>query len=74
MTTTIRFGSEDITRPFPDGTTIAGVVSNPEIRMTLGYGDNVKALVAGVEQSLQAIAPDGGIIVVETKANDKATA
>lgn len=72
MQVTIRFGSDDVTVNRPEGTTIGQIVDDHELRVTLGYGDNVRALVAGVEQSMQAIAPDGATIVLETKANSKA--
>jgi len=72
MQVTIRFGSDDVTVNKPEGTTIREIVQDHELRVTLGYSDNVRALVAGVEQPLTAIAPDGGTIVLETKANSKA--
>lgn len=72
MQVTIRFGVDEITRNYPEGTTIGGIINDRESRVTLGYGDNIRCLVAGVEQSNQAIAPDGGTIVIETRANSKA--
>ncbi len=64
--------SNDVLRNVPEGTTIGQLIQDRELRITLGYGDNVRALVAGVEQSQQAIVPDGGTVVIETRANSKA--
>jgi hypothetical protein len=47
-------------------------LNDPNLKLVCGYGDNVRALVSGVEQPGTAIAPDGGTIVVETRANNKA--
>lgn len=72
MQINVRFGSDDVLRNYPDNTTIGSVIGDRDLRITLGYGDNVRALVAGVEQSPTALAPDGGTIVIETRANSKA--
>jgi hypothetical protein len=67
----VRFG-ETISKSFPEGTTIGAVLSDRELKAVLGWGDNVRALVHGVEQPVTALAPDGATIVVETRANSKA--
>lgn len=69
---TVRFGSENINHNVRNGSTVGEVVNSREVRMQLGYGDNVRVLIAGVEQSMSAIAPDGATLVVETRANTKA--
>jgi len=69
---TVRFGSESIQRSYPEGTTIGTVLSDRDLKAVCGWGDNVRATVAGVEQPVTALAPDGGTIVVETRANSKA--
>lgn len=73
MQVQVRFGSETLSRVFPEGTTIGAIIGDYELKVLAGWGDNVRALVAGVEQSPTAIAPDGGTIVVETRANSKAS-
>jgi hypothetical protein len=72
MQVTVKFGSEQFLRSYHEGITIGEVLADPNLRMVCGYGDNVRALVAGVEQPSSAIAPDGGVILVETRANNKA--
>lgn len=68
----VRFGTDEVHRSYPQGVTISQVLNDRELRVTLGYGDNVRALVAGVEQSPGAAVPDGATLVIETKANSKA--
>jgi len=53
--------------------TIGSIVKNPSNKIILGYGDNVKALVGGVEQPDDAQVADGMTIVLESRANSKAT-
>ena len=68
----IRFGSDEVSRQYAAGTTVATVLADHELRVVLGYGDNVRALVSGVEQNGAAIVPDGAKLVIETRANSKA--
>ena len=66
----IRFG-ETISKSYPEGITIGGVLSDRELKAVLGWGDNVRALIQGVEQPNTAVVPDDVTIVVETRANSK---
>jgi hypothetical protein len=72
ITVTVRFGSDNASRSFGDGTTIGQVINDPGIRAELGYGDSIRPLVNSVDQPMNAPAPNGGTIVVETRANSKA--
>jgi len=72
-TVSVRFGTETASRSFSDGITVGQVINDPGIRAELGYGDSIRALVNGVEQNSANIAPNGGTVVVETRANSKAT-
>lgn len=72
ITIRVRFGSDEVTRQYPQGTNIGTVLGDHDLRVVLGYGDNTRALVAGVEQSTTAIVPDGSTVVIETRANSKA--
>ena len=67
----VRFG-ETIARSYPEGTTIGTILADRELKLVLGWGDNVRATVQGVEQPNTALAPDGATVVVETRANAKA--
>lgn len=68
----IRYGCESISKDFPHNTTIGQVVKDPNIKAVLGFGDNVKALVNGVEMPMEAVIPQGGTLTIETAANSKA--
>lgn len=69
----IQFGSDKFTRQFPSDATINQVVNDPNVRAYHGYGDNVRALILGVEQDGTTVAPSGCTIKVETRANTKNT-
>jgi len=71
MQLTVKFGSDTYTRVYAEGTTIGQVLADHDLKVVTGWGDNVRAVVSGVEQGANVLAPDGGIIVVETKANTK---
>ena len=67
----VQMGTERITRQFQSEATIEDVVTDPNVRAILGYGDNVRALILGVEQDMGIVAPAGCTIRVETRANTK---
>lgn len=71
-TITVNYGADSHRVLTSDNDTIQAVVSNPSTKAILGYGDNVKALVNGVEQSLDAKLAGVDEITLETKANSKA--
>ena len=47
-------------------------MANPNTRAVLGYGDNVRALVNGIEQPSSTQISLADELVLETKANEKA--
>lgn len=67
----VQMGTERASRQFASDATIGDVVNDNNIRAELGYGDNVRALILGVEQEFSTIAPAGATIRVETRANTK---
>ncbi len=69
---TVKFGSEAYTRSYSDGTTVGQVLNDVDLKAVSGWGDSVRGMVHGVEQPVNALAPDGGTVVVETRANTKA--
>ncbi len=73
MTVRIVYGIESQDREYITPPTIGQIKSDPVLRAVLGHGDNVRALVHGVEQPDTAIAPDVsmGEVLLETKANSK---
>lgn len=69
---TARYGTEQRVSTYPAPVTIATVVNDPHNKGFLGYGDNVRVLVGGIEQTLDTVLPHNAVIVIETKANQKA--
>lgn len=72
QTVTVRYGIETLTKSFTIPVTIGQLRCNQDIRAALGYGDNVKFLIDGVEQGDDVVVANGGVVVVETRANTKA--
>jgi len=70
---TINYGTESHTHTFAGSITVGEVLRNSTIKAVLGFGDNVRSLVSGVEQGSDAMLRDGMVVVVETKANSKAS-
>jgi 2-phosphoglycerate kinase len=73
MKLTIKYGAESISKSFDTAPTVAQVIGNPNIKAVLGFGDNVKALVSGIEQDSDASLFGVSELVLETRANSKAS-
>jgi hypothetical protein len=69
---TVKYGVDSITKQVESGFTFGDLQENDSIKGALGYGDNVKALVEGIEQNRNTVIPDGAIVRLETAANTKA--
>ncbi len=69
---TIKYGAEIATKTYDNPPTVSSVLSSPSVKAQLGFGDNIRALVNGVEQSNSAVLTDGVTLNIETKANTKA--
>ena len=69
----IKYGSDTHAVTVPQTHTIAMLIADSTTRAVLGYGDNVKALVHGVEQGGDCIPADGTTLCLETKLNQKAS-
>lgn len=69
---TIKYGADEIQKTLDCGATIDDVLGDDNIAAVLGFGDNVKALISGVEQCGDTLIAPGCTIVIETKANSKA--
>lgn len=72
MQVTIRYGMESITRTVPDGTTIGQLVQDSNLKAVLGFGDNTRALINGIQMSNDVTIPYGAVITLETACNSKA--
>ena len=69
---TVRYGSEQRDVHVSSGATVGAIIADNSTKIILGYGDNVKALINGVEMSGDTVPSDGDEITIETRANQKA--
>lgn len=71
MQVTTKYGVQSVTRTLPDPVTVGDLVRDPNLKAVLGFGDNVRVLIAGIEQPLDVELHDGATVVIETKTNTK---
>ena len=69
---TVEYGVDSITKQVDSGFTFGDLQDCDAIKAALGYGDNTKALVNGIEQGRSTVIPDGATVRLETAANTKA--
>lgn len=69
---TIKYGLDEVTKQFNDDATFASITSDSALKAVLGYGDNIRALVNGVEMPANASVASGSKVVLETRCNTKA--
>ena len=72
MTITVKYGVSSVTREVESGTTYQQLVSDEHLKAVLGFGDNVKASLNGIEQPMANSIPESVLVVLETRANSKA--
>lgn len=68
----VKFGIDNITKSYTVPVTVATLRDDASLKAALGYGDNVKFLLDGVELSDSTPIPAGSVINVETRCNSKA--
>jgi len=71
-TITIRYGVDRLEKEFEDGATVSQILGAPGVKAGLGFSDNVRALVNGVELDMALSLEDGEELVIETRCNTKA--
>jgi len=69
---TVEYGVDSITKQVESGFTFGDLQECDSFKAALGFGDNTKALVNGIEQSRGTVIPDGATVRLETAANTKA--
>jgi hypothetical protein len=70
---TVTFGvGFSLQREIAEDATIGEIIHDRNVSAAAGYGDNVRALINGVEQGEDVVPPAGSTIRVETKCNAKA--
>jgi len=71
-TITVKYGVDQITKQLEDGFTFGDLQDSDTFKAALGFGDNTKALVDGIEQNRDTIIPANATVRIETAANTKA--
>jgi hypothetical protein len=69
---TVEYGVDSITKQVESGFTFGDLQECDAFKAALGFGDNTKALVNGIEQNRGTVIPDGATVRLETAANTKA--
>ena len=69
---TVNYGVDTITKQVEDGFTFGDLQESDTFKAALGFGDNTKALVGGIEQNRETIIPANATVLLETAANTKA--
>lgn len=69
---TVKYGVDSVDKSFTVPVTIGSLRRDGNLKATLGYGDNVRLLINGVELTDDVIVPNGATVVIETAANSKA--
>jgi hypothetical protein len=72
-TVTIQYGVDTIVKTMDCEATYGDIRQDDNIKAVLGYGDNVSLLTSGVAQADHTIIPENAKVVIETKANTKAS-
>ena len=71
-TITARYGVDSVTKQVESSFTFGDLAESDTFKAALGFGDNVKTLVNGIEQDKETSIPDGATVRLETAANTKA--
>lgn len=72
QTVTVKYGVESFTKNYESTPTFGQLASDASLKAVLGFGDNVRTLLDGVEQPANNLVPQGAIVRIETRANSKA--
>lgn len=70
---TVKYGLDAIEKNWEVGLKVRDIVTDPNVKTCLGYGDNVRVMCNGVAVSLDSYTTEGMVLVVETAANQKAS-
>ena len=69
---TVKYGVDQITKQVDAGFTFGDLQNSDAFKAALGFGDNTKALMDGIEQNRNTVIPSGATVRIETAANTKA--
>ncbi len=68
----VEYGVDSLTKQVASDFTFGDLQASDAFKAALGYGDNTKALLNGIEQPRNTVIPDGATVRLETAANTKA--
>jgi hypothetical protein len=71
-TITVKYGVDEITKQVEADFTFGDLQGSDTFKAALGFGDNTKALVDGIEQNRDTVIPANATVRIETAANTKA--
>ena len=71
-TITVKYGVDEITKHVEADFTFGDLQGSDTFKAALGFGDNTKALVDGIEQNRDTVIPANATVRIETAANTKA--
>ena len=71
-TITVKYGVDQISKQVEADFTFGDLRESDSFKAALGFGDNTKALVDGIEQNRDTVIPAGATVRIETAANTKA--
>ena len=71
-TITVKYGVDSVTKQVESDFTFGDLQESDAFKAALGFGDNTKALVDGIEQNRATNIPEGATVRLETAANTKA--
>jgi len=69
---TVKYGVDQITKQVENDFTFGDLQESDTFKAALGFGDNTKALVEGIEQNKETVIPANATVRIETAANTKA--
>lgn len=72
MQLTISHGMQSVTVSRPDGTTVGALLTDPNIRAVVGFGENVTPIVEGATVENSYVLEDGDEITLQGRAATKA--
>jgi hypothetical protein len=72
MKITVKYGMDEHKLESISPPTIQTIKQSDTLKAILGFGDNVRALIDGVEQPNGLLVPDGATVLLETTCNTKA--
>jgi hypothetical protein len=69
---TVQYGVDSMNKQVEDDFTFGDLQESDTFKAALGFGDNTKALMDGIEQARGTVIPPGATVRLETAANTKA--